>query len=149
MATEIITRETLWASPKDFMALLHKDIIEGHITIKDLQGKLAHVEVYVEGGKMRAFCETCQRDDCIHAYFAVDMALRKIVKKELEVEYVNILRVSKAYKSLTKEQKKEILRKLGIDLKDLREYINHIGKKNAPEIATWRELMCLPKRFLY
>jgi len=146
---EVIYQDTFWKSPKAFLEIMHKDIVEGGVTIKDLKRGQVKVKIIHRGDKLRAYCEECKSTMCIHSYFAIDVALRRIVKSALEVEEVNYRAVMRRYKRLTLDEKIEILWKLGIDTIDLEEYINRIGKANAPEIATWRELMGAERRFLF
>ncbi|MCD6399201.1 hypothetical protein J7L85_00255 [candidate division WOR-3 bacterium] len=146
---EVIYQDTFWRSPKAFLEIMHKDIVEGSVTIEDIKRGQVKVKIILQGDKLRAYCEECKSTMCIHSYFAIDKALRRIVKKALEVEEVNYRAVMKRYKRLSLNEKLEILKRLGIDIEDLQRYINRIGKANAPEIATWRDLMGAERRFLF
>ena len=142
-------KENFWASPQDMVELARKDIEKGHVQIQDLQGKWVSVEVYIQDGKLRAYCEGCQSDDCIHTYFAIDVAIRRILHRALEIEIMNPSMAMKKYRRLTLNEKIEILEKLGIDTADLKDYLNRIGRKNAREITIWKEMIGLRRRVLY
>ena len=145
---EVIYQDMFWKSPQTFLELMHKEMRD-FITLRDLTNSLVRVKIILQGDKLRAYCEGCKSEDCIHTYFALDIALRRIVRRALEVEEVNHRRVMRRYKRLTFEDKIQILWGLGIDTKDLEEYINRIGRKNAKEISLWKDMMGAKKRFLF
>lgn len=144
---EEVLSTMIWKSPMDFIEATRLDIERGKITLSDLSGHITHVRIIRRGDKLRAWCEECKSYDCIHAYLGIDLGIREIVKRYLEIQEGSYHRALMRIKRMRKREIKEILEYLGIDVKDLNKYINRIGRRNSLDIKTWEDVIGRPKRF--
>jgi len=133
----LLFQDSFWLSPGTFLELIQRDLEKGHITIDEILSKRANVKVYLQEGKLRAYCESCKSETCTHTYFAMDHAIRKIVRRVLEVERVDNQKVYRDYRKLKYRDKRKILRSIGIDVDDLQRYINQIKELNAKDLQMW------------